>query len=282
MLVAVAYAVLSVVQLHPPRVLGATASHSKIAVPISDDLSITLLEAAMPAQEALVNEALSSTAPIGTKEDDPYGCVLWPAAQVVAASIAGLPDADVRDASFLELGAGTGLCSLTALARGASKALATDYREEPLALMRESALALPETTAGLLETQIFDIKGVSDALPNGYDYVVAADLLYMRSTSVALARRCVEALRAARPCKEVIVGDLGRPGRGAFLEELVKLGVSKERAAFIEVEGWMPGSPRHELVATTGASASQQSADDGATPVSVGLLRLKPDDLVAI
>ena len=42
-----------------------------------------------------------------------------------------------RPARVVELGAGTGLCSLAAVATG-HQALATDYREEPLALLRQA------------------------------------------------------------------------------------------------------------------------------------------------
>ncbi|CAJ1448337.1 unnamed protein product [Effrenium voratum] len=49
------------------------------------------------------------------------------------------------------------------------------------------------------------------------DFVVAADLLYLRSTSEALAKGCLEALKGGA---QVLVGDTGRPGRGAFLRRL--------------------------------------------------------------
>ena len=154
--------------------------------------------------------------------------------------------------------------------------LATDYREEPLALLEQSAARTSEHLGVELnvQTRLYDIKAETAALPAA-NLVVAADLLYMRSTSVALARRCVEALRSPE-CEAVIVGDLGRPGRAAFLEELVALGVGPEAAKFEEVEGWTAGTARHELISSKAAGSNA-----GPRSVSVGLLQLTPADLIS-
>ena len=105
-------AALSVVQLHPPRVL------ERLRTRRSRYLSATTCASpcsvAMPAQEALVHEALSSTAPIG-----PGGRPIWVCAgpQHRCGRFHRRVTRRRRcDASFLELGAGTGLCSLTTLA----------------------------------------------------------------------------------------------------------------------------------------------------------------------
>lgn len=255
--------------LAPPTTL--TGTKSALRVPVTDALSLTIVEASYQEQEDLVDAALTSSEPVGSKIDDPYGIVLWPAAQVVASAVAAL---DLQDATCLELGAGTGLCSLTALACGARHALATDYREEPLELLNLSADA-NDLASTQLETALFDIKDEAQPLPllDDVHLVFAADLLYQKSTSQALARRCVEALRAPK-CRAVLVGDLGRPGRQAFLDELVAQGVKAEAAAFEEVAGWLPGAPRHDLVSTSSASTTEAQA------VSVGLLQLLPEDLI--
>jgi predicted nicotinamide N-methyase len=253
---------------------------------VRQQLSLTILEASVEQQEVLVDAALESTAPVGGKDDDPYGVVLWPAAQVVANAIASLGE-DLANVTLLELGAGTGLCSMAALACGADFALATDYREEPLELLLESAAQNAALLgSGRLETRLFDICDQSAALPGvasgfgsrgGY-FLVAADLLYMKSTSVALARRCVEALRDGPACRGVLVGDLGRPGRAAFLEELVAQGVKPDRAEFEAVDGWLAPAMRHELISSRPSAAA--GAEDGAAQrASVGLLRLASSDL---
>jgi predicted nicotinamide N-methyase len=268
----------SLALLAPPQLVdrNVPVDRTGIKVPIDTDFALTILEADEEQQGTLVDMALEAGpmkhGGIDSSIDDPYGVVLWPAAQVVAHALTRL--GDLRGVHVLELGAGTGLCSLAALARGAT-VLATDYREEPLQLLRESAEFNGLTGDGegsLLSTDLFDIKCEAEPLPAPATVVVAADLLYLKSTSVALARRCVEALRSP-DCRWVLVGDLGRPGRQAFLEELIQSGVRAEAAAFEPVDGWLPGAPRHELVSSR--------ARDEAQRVSVGLLRLTPEDLTS-
>ena len=259
--------------LPPPRVVASRGSTTELLVPVSTTLSVHLLEADVTAQAGLVAAALESDAPPGTPIDDPYGVVLWPAAQAVASSIASL---ELTGKRVLELGCGTGLCTLTAAARGAS-VLATDYREEPFSLLRASTLRTSAHLARELDvrTAVLDIKDSATPLPPAH-YVVAADLLYLKSTSVALARRCIEALRSA-DCEAVIVGDLGRPGRNAFVEELRAGGVRCAAAQFNPIESWTAGTARHELVSAT----PKQGEQPGPRSVNVGLMQLVPCDLTA-
>ena len=205
-------------------------------MPVSADLSVLLLEAGAATQSQLVDLALENEAPAGDPIDDPYGVVLWPAAQVVSHALTML---ELADKSVLELGCGTGLVSLAAAACGA-RVLATDYREEPFELLRASAARTAEHLGRPLriDTRLFDIKAPECRMPAAA-FTVAADLLYLKSTSVALARRCVEAL-GTDGCEEVIVGDLGRPGRDAFLAELRARGVRPDAARF------EPVRPRRE------------------------------------
>ena len=60
------------------------------------------------------------------------------AARIIAPCLSRLANVqeDRRARRVLELGAGTGLCSLAAAAAG-HKALATDYRAEPLELLQQ-------------------------------------------------------------------------------------------------------------------------------------------------
>ena len=243
------------VVLPPPAALGG----GWLRVPVGEKLAIDVLEANSAEQTRLVDVALD--ADHASAAQDPYGVVVWPAAQVCAAEIAAAEIAGLR---VLELGAGTGLCSLAAAACGAADVLATDYRDEPLALLRQSA----ERGGFALRTAQFDILDAARPLPAA-DVLVAADLLYLRSTSEALGRRCAEALRAG--CASIIVGDCGRPGRAAFLAALVASGVREESARFEAVDGWSAGTARHELISTTDAAP---------TATGVGLLRLTPDDLI--
>jgi hypothetical protein len=120
--------------------------------------------------------------------------------------------------------------------------LATDYRDEPFELLKASATRTAERLGRVeplpLNCALFDVTNEGSALPDlGSSsplFVCAADLLYMKSTAIALASRCVEALQMPA-IRAVLVGDLGRPGRAAFLAELQRLGVMAEKAHFESV-----------------------------------------------
>lgn len=209
------------------------------------------------------------------KDEDPYGVVLWPAAQATAGALvehSAAADCQAlfgRGRRFLELGAGTGLCSLAAASLGCVT-LATDYRPEPLQLLEDVIEANSERLALPLDisTQIFDICG-DESLPRA-DVMAAADVLYFRETGRALARRCVEALESG--FQLILVGDCGRPGRGAFLEELIAQGVRPESARFNDVPGWSAGTARNDLIAPDDSVRGPREA-------TVGLLKLTPNDL---
>ncbi|KAL1499797.1 hypothetical protein AB1Y20_012482 [Prymnesium parvum] len=243
--------------LRPPTFVSRSGGVTALRVEVAPDLALTLHEADVTRQAALVDLALE--APSSSPSQDPYGVVLWPAAQVVASTLAATP---LSGARVVELGAGTGLCALTAAARGAS-VLATDYRTEPLELLQASAQATSVELGRPLEVQTacFDVKSAA-CLPPG-DILVAADLLYLQSTSEALARRCAEAVDTGY--KMVLIGDCGRPGRSAFLSILRDHGYNE---CFVEIEGWALTGNRHELISSRGDPNSLTCK------VCVGLLRL--------
>ena len=99
---------------------------------------------------------------------DPFGVVLWPAAQCIVSHLLhtapsplqGGSESGTTDATWLkglrvvELGAGTGLCSIAAAAAGA-RVLTTDTNELTLDLVE---LAASRQHLGL-ETRLFDITG---------------------------------------------------------------------------------------------------------------------------
>ena len=263
--------------LLPPRVIGPVPAHNavELEVPVSEHLSVSILEADMARQDVLVEAALDDGAPRGSAAEDPYGIVIWPAGQVVAAALVQALEACTRPCNVLELGAGTGLVSIAAAMSGAN-VLATDYRDEPFELLKASATRTAERLGRVeplpLNCALFDVTNEGSALPDlGSSsplFVCAADLLYMKSTAIALASRCVEALQMPA-IRAVLVGDLGRPGRAAFLAELQRLGVMAERAHFESVLGWGSPSPRNTLI----------SSRDVGESVAVGLMILTPADL---
>ena len=120
----------------------------------------------------------------------------------------------------------------------------------------------------VLDAALFDVLSHEELPLEAGGVLVAADLLYLRSTSEALGRRCAEALRAG--ASEVLVGDCGRPGRAAFLDALRAAGVRTSSCRFEQTDGWSAGTARHELIS---------SHAELLRPVSVGLLRLGQEDL---
>lgn len=160
----------------------------------------------------------------GTEEDasDPFGLVLWPGA-IVLAGLVGSSGLPVRGRSVVELGAGTGLCALTAAARGAAEALATDLNPLTLELIKAAAA---EQALGV-KTSLFDLCG-SDALPGALEVVLAADVCYNARVARALARRCEEVVAAGATA---VVADSVDLARSDFTEELLRLDVPHTRTA---------------------------------------------------
>eukprot|EP00434_Breviolum_minutum_P001220 symbB.v1.2.001068.t1/scaffold33.1/size517934/20 len=203
--------------LAPPQLLRMTAAKSHLLVPVTKDLSIDLLEAALPEQERFVQDALESKTGEAAA-GDPYGVVLWPAAQVVAAALLALLMRDLSRRRIVELGCGTGLCSLAASTIPKTSVLATDYREEPLELLQQAVPLNKQrlqrldaaTTFSTISTQRLDFT--QQELPDA-DVIVAADLLYLRSASEALARGCITALKAGA---HILVGDSDHIARMEF------------------------------------------------------------------
>lgn len=215
----------------------------RVDVSVLPGIEVHILEASLDWQDALVNQALD--APDGTGEADPYGVVLWPAAQVLAQAVASHVAAasndpgDARPLHIIELGAGCGLATLTALKLGAD-VLATDFRQAPLQLLE--AAAHQQGLGARLRTQLFDICDASP-LPKA-DLLIASDVLYERRTAEGLARRVAEARRRGT---KVLVSDTGRPGRSAFVAELRRLLADLEDVAFTPRRGMAVQGSRHEL-----------------------------------
>lgn len=110
----------------------------------------------------------------------------------------------------MEVGAGTGLCSIAAAAAGA-KVLTTDTNDLTLDLVCVAAARQNLE----LETAVFDITGSAD-LPK-MDVLIGADCMYNKAVAKALARRCVEAHRSGA---QVLVGDSVNIAREHFEEQL--------------------------------------------------------------
>jgi predicted nicotinamide N-methyase len=137
----------------------------------------------------------------------PYWSVLWRSGVALGRELAAGPRLDGR--LVMELGCGLGVPSLVASLKGA-EVLATDGEEEALEMAERNARENGiELTTALLPWDAADqLLAASDP----YDLVLAADVLYERS-SVALL---LELLPRLAP--EVLLADPGRPAADEFLE----------------------------------------------------------------
>jgi predicted nicotinamide N-methyase len=130
----------------------------------------------------------------------PYWAELWPAATALAAA---LPD--VEGLRVIELGAGLGVPSLVAAARGA-RVTATDWSQDAVELLRENAVR-----NGLeLEAERWDWR---EPRAGRFDLALGADVLYERRNVEPLLAR----LRELAPL--AYIGLAGRPYEAAFLGE---------------------------------------------------------------
>jgi predicted nicotinamide N-methyase len=153
-----------------------------------------------PSADALIDEAAFD-------EDEflPYWAELWPSGLALARAVGAL---ELRDARVLELGAGLGLPSLAA-ALGGADALATDWAEDAVELLRQNAgrngIALRAEVVRWDEPEPLLLEAP-------WRLVLGADLLYERRN----ADQLLELL--PRLGDDVLLADPGRPFAKGFLE----------------------------------------------------------------
>lgn len=162
----------------------------------------------------------------------PYGRVLWPSAHASASALLAVLRAHRAEhgelPTVVELGCGTGLCSLVA-ARAGAAVTATDVDEGALVAVRAAVAQFP---GARLTTALFDVRG-REPLPRA-DVVIAADLLYEEVLAGAMARRAGEALDRK---SVVIVGDPGRVFRARFDSLLRDRGTTPDWQPAKDAEG---------------------------------------------
>ena len=145
-------------------------------------------------------EALIDEEAFADEEFLPYWAELWQAATALAAA---LPE--VAGLRVIELGAGLGVPSLVAAARGAH-VTATDWSQDAVGLLRENA-----ARNGLrLDVERWDWR---EQRADRFDIALASDVLYERRNVGPLLAR----LRELAPV--AYVGLAGRPYEAAFLRE---------------------------------------------------------------
>lgn len=152
---------------------------------------------------------------------DPLSSCYWPAASALARVLGVLAsiDEDASDQIYLELGCGTGLCSLTAAASGVREVLATDVSPASLELTAAAAAAQNLTAVA---TSLFDATCLSTPLPRA-DVLLLSDILVTDGLAHSFGARVAEAVDAG--FRRVLVVDPGRSTRQTFLDALAERGV---------------------------------------------------------
>lgn len=189
-------------------------------------LQVTVLEATDV--DGLLDAAIAEDRPA------PYGSVLWPSGVAVAMWLVEQGDR-LAGARVLDVGAGTGLCSLAAASLGAD-VLAVDVDPLPLQLLDEAA----RRQALSVETAPFNLLG-EEPLPDA-EIVLFADLLYESLLARRTGRRAVEALARG---SEVVVGDPERAFRDSFSAVLHRAGYPAPFDVRYVDRG--PGQPSHRV-----------------------------------
>lgn len=184
---------------------------SAVPIEVERGRTITILTAA-DADRRLDEVAAVDEEIDGGSRSDPYSAVLWPASMAIAME---LPDLVSHGEYVLELGAGTGLASLTAASLGA---YVTAYDHDPFALrLIEEAAEMQDLT---VETIEFDLHSLEPLPPA--DLIILSDLFYDHDLADSAARRVVDQVSSGG---RAIVGDPDRAATTTFLDYLAECNI---------------------------------------------------------
>ena len=163
-------------------------------------------------------DALISEEDFILDERIPYWAECWPSSRVLSERMAREPGAG---RSFLELGCGIGLVSLTAAESG-FRVLATDYYAEALEFTAANA---QRHALRRIDTRLVDWRKLPSDLGT-FDMVAASDVLY------ELPQAALVAAALARTLKPGGLGLLSDPGRRtaeSLIEECGQRGLRAQR-----------------------------------------------------
>jgi ETFB lysine methyltransferase len=149
----------------------------------------------------------------------PYWADLWPSSRILACALAESPAQDTgRRPRLLELGCGLGLATIAAL-RAGYEVLATDYYEDALRFTHVNEW---RATRRVPRTRLVDWRAFPANL-DGFDCVIAADVLYEHSYAPLIAAAIAQTLA---PGGTAVIADPGRIAAPAFLDLLASHGLT--------------------------------------------------------
>ena len=190
-----------------------------VDVPVADD-TLSILK---PRN----SDDLISEADYVRDERLPYWADVWPSSVILAKRLA---DEAGGGRSFLELGCGLGIVSITAM-RSGFDVLASDYYEDALRFTRANAWRNVRREPAV---RMIDWRSLPADLGT-YDTIVAADVLYEMAYAELLADILATGLR---PRGTAIIADPGRIAVEQFLAACEARGLARiERDTYPFVEG---------------------------------------------
>mmetsp|Transcript_17584 Transcript_17584/g.34582 ORF Transcript_17584/g.34582 Transcript_17584/m.34582 type:complete len:302 (+) Transcript_17584:48-953(+) len=133
---------------------------------------------------------------------------------------------DLSKLSVLEIGGGSGLCSLTASLSGADSVRMTDLVEDALRVCAQSAKANELANVSFAKLDWNDMNSVPE---EAYDLVIASDVLFYRGTVSPVAQVFA---RALRPGGIGLLTDPCRCNTDDFISKLDDLGIVAETHLF--------------------------------------------------
>ncbi|HEX4148989.1 MAG TPA: methyltransferase domain-containing protein [Pirellulales bacterium] len=158
----------------------------------------------------------------------PYWAHIWPSSRLLAERLMRESGSGRR---LLELGCGAGFCGLAAALAG-FQTLATDYYSEALDFVQLNA---QRNGIAQLATRMVDWRDYPRELV-GFDWVVAADVLYEKPYADLLAAAVAQSLATGG---QGLVTDPGRAGAKSFPDACLRHGlelVDYQQQIFVDAE----------------------------------------------
>lgn len=181
------------------KVDGWTADRHDISLREGFDVSVFMVSDHH--QQPIVEEWLSQPETDRLQQADPFGNKVWPSALATGLELIAFAerfrDGTLRGVRVVELGAGTGVPSLTAALLGAD-VVCTDLAHTSLRLVEAAAAyqqAGIESSGGALRTQSLDLAQRKEQPLPECDLVIVTDLLFNDVLARHVAGRCIEAHR---------------------------------------------------------------------------------------
>jgi methyltransferase-like protein 23 len=165
----------------------------------------------------------------------PYGIVLWPAAIALAHEIVARGAAWFEGKTVLELGAGTGLPGIVAVALGAQKVVQTDRSDVALYVCKKNAARNGLPVVERIETRVADYTDWKEE--ERYDVILGSDILYAEPLHPHL-RKIFE--KNLTPGGSILLSDPFRQASFTLIEALASEGwnvkINKWKVGFNEPE----------------------------------------------